>query len=369
MAFQTKDFVSVVAGALNHMRASTDKITDFRIGSVARTIIEGPAVEIEQFYQQMFIGLREAIPVATFLSFGFVSIPAARAQGIINLTRSAPSSSDLTIPQGTTFKSGDGRSYSSTATVVWLAASLAVEVPVQSDVSGLSGNTPAGTITQSDFLSAQSFESTVSNLPLTNGRDDETDAEREARFADFIQSLSRGTVVSLKYAARQAQVVSASGVLNEYVSRVGMVETPGRVRIYIYSSLGAPSADLIEDGQRRIDGWTDEDTGLVVPGYRAAGVQVEVLPMAETEVPFSVQVAMLPGYALNASVTNAMIDIFTETLSEVESGSTFFVGALIERLLAVPGVRRVVPGDSANIICGQNEVLAPGTFSVAALND
>jgi hypothetical protein len=38
MAFQIKNFVSIVAAMVNHMRATQDKITDFNVGSVARTL-------------------------------------------------------------------------------------------------------------------------------------------------------------------------------------------------------------------------------------------------------------------------------------------------------------------------------------------
>lgn len=50
MAFQIKDFASIVASQINHARAVSDKITDFQPGSVARTIMEAPAVEIEELY-------------------------------------------------------------------------------------------------------------------------------------------------------------------------------------------------------------------------------------------------------------------------------------------------------------------------------
>ncbi len=56
--FQVKDFRSIVASMVNHVRATTTKITDFRVGGVARTLLEAPAIEIDELYQQMFNGLR-----------------------------------------------------------------------------------------------------------------------------------------------------------------------------------------------------------------------------------------------------------------------------------------------------------------------
>lgn len=368
MAFQIKDFVSIVAGALNHMRGSTDKITDFRVGSVARTLIDGPAVELEELYQQMFIGLREAIPVATFLSFGFGKLPAARALGTVTATRTAAADADLAIPLGTVFLAADGRQYTSTSAVTWPAADLVVQVPVQASTTGSAGNIATGGISSSDFFGGQAV--TVSNLPLTTGRDEETDSEREARFAEYIMSLSRGTEAAVRYAVAQAQLLGATGVAEEYVTRVGMEEAGGHVRLYIYSSLGVPSAALLADGQKRIDGYIDADTGVKVPGYRAAGVRCDVLAMSERAVTFGVQVGMFPGYELDTVVVNAMTDIFHAQVLAVQSGATLYVGDLVEGFLGVPGVRQVVPfaDNNENILCAENEVLLPGAFAVDPLN-
>lgn len=366
--FQTKNFISITAGALNRMRGSTDKITDFRPGSVARTLIEGPAIEIDQLYQQMFIGLREAIPIATFLSFGFGKLPASSARGVVTVTRTAPGTENITIPLGSIFRATDGRQYLSTEVVVWSAADLVVQVPVQASTTGYAGNVSTGGINASDFFSGQDV--TVSNTPLTTGRDEETDAEQEARFTDFVQSLSRGTAHAIRYAVAQAQILDADGIATEYVTRVGLVEQGGHVRVYIYSSAGLPSADLLTDGQRRVDGYVDADTGVIVPGYRAAGVRCDVLPMAERPVTFGVQVGMFPGYELDTVVVNAMTDIFDGAVRAVQSGEVLYVGDLIEAFLNVPGVRQVVPftENNENILCAENEVLLPGAFAVDALN-
>lgn len=363
MAFQTKDFISIVAGALNQMRGSTDKITDFRVGSVARTLIEGPAVEIEQLYQQMFIGLREAIPVSTFLSFGFTPLAASRAHGVVRLTRQATITTPQTIPQGTEFTATDGRRYTSTGDVMWVPMTATVDVPVQASVTGSAGNVAAGVITSSAFTASLPYTVSISNMPITNGRDEETDAEREARFAAYVQSISRGTVMAVLYAAKQAQIVGANGVVEEYVARTGIDDQSGYVRIYLYSSIGLPSAALLADGQRLIDGYRDAQ-GNPVSGYRAAGVRIDVLPMIEAPVDFSATVSMFPGYTLNTATQNALLDVFTEVVSSVETGGTLFIGTLVEQLLSVPGVRQVVPTNNANILCAQNEVLVPGVFSV-----
>ena len=98
--FQLKDFPSIAASMVNHARAIQNKLTDFNIGSVARTMLEAPAVEIEEQYQQMFIGLKEGIPVATYSSFGFEKRAAEPAVGVIRFTAGDTAHAGLEIAVG-----------------------------------------------------------------------------------------------------------------------------------------------------------------------------------------------------------------------------------------------------------------------------
>jgi len=364
MSFQIKDFASIVAGEINHARSVTEKITDFAPGSVARTLMEAPAVEIEELYMQMFLGLRDAIPVATFLSFGFDLLQPTFANGYVSISAASARTADTTIPLGTAFTTNDGRTYTSTLAVVWHTGTSIVQIPVRSTVAGLIGNAAAGVV-----VNSTSFGSgyTVSNSAITNGRDTETSAEREARFAEFVQSLSRGTVAACLYAAKQSIVSSGSAGVTEYVTRSSIFEDAGHVRIYLYSNLGVPSAGLLSDGQSRIDGSHAENTQTITPGFRAAGVRVDVLAMSERSVPLSIRVSMAPGYALGAGVTQAMGDIFAGEIVAVQPNTTLYLGSLVEALLAVPGVAAIVPVTSSNIVCGVGEALIPGALTVTPL--
>jgi hypothetical protein len=78
---------------------------------------------------------------------------------------------------------------------------------------------------------------------------------------------------------------------------------------------------------------------------------------------------MFPGYTLDSTVRNAMTDIFHEVVRSIESGDVLYINDLVERLLTVPGVRRVVVDNDENILCAVNEVLIPGAFEADPLND
>lgn len=362
--FQIKDFASIVAAQINHARSATTKITDFQPGSVSRTLMEAPAVEVEELYMQMFLGLREAIPVATFLSFGFDPLPAARAVGFVSVSSAEPLAQAITIPEGAEFSAVDGRKYAAVSAVTWPAGDTLVQVPVQHTVAGLVGNIAAGAITSSPLFNSSY---TISNQTIETGRDAETEAEREVRFSEFVASLSRGTLVACSYQARQSRVLDLDGNIAEYVVRYGVDEQPGHVRIYLYSSLGLPSDALLADGQARIDGYTDPVTGAVTPGYRAAGVRMDVLAMTERAVGLSIQVEMLPGYSLTTAVRQQLTDIFSTQVRGVQPGDTLYLGTLVEALLEATGVRSIVPDATENITCEINEALVPGAFTIESV--
>lgn len=364
MAFQIKDFVSIVASMLNHVRGTTTKITDLQPGSVTRTLVEAPAVEIEELYLQIFNGLREAIPVATFKSFNFDKLPKKYACGFVSVSRATPPGKAFTVPAGTAFTASDGRTYLSSRDVVWPTSANSVRIPIIAEAAGLSYNISSGSINASTFFDSSY---TISNSAINTGRDVETEPEREARFAAYIASLSRGTIVACITAAESATVKDEEGNIQEYVTRSGYTEIAGYVKIFIYSSAGLPSSALVSYGQSLIDGWVDMNTGEIVPGYRSGGVRVDVLSMTEREIPLTARVAMQEGYELNEAVKQSITDEYATLLASVEAGDVLYVDRIESAVLGVSGVKSVLISATENIICGANEALVPGAVTVTAL--
>lgn len=366
MSFQIKDFASIVAAQVNHARAVTDKITDFAPGSVARTLMEAPAIEVEELYLQMFSGLRDAIPVATFQSFGFNKLPASRAFGYVSVSAAAALGAPIAVPAGTKFTTASGASYSSTVDVTWPAGASLVRIPVQADAVGIVGNVAPGVINAAGlFPSSSGF--VVGNALIANGSDAESDADREARFRDYVRAISGGTVAACLYAVSQSMILDADGNVSEYVERTGFTEIPGRMTIYVYSNQGIPSAALLAAAQLAIDGERNEISGVVTAGAGPAGVRTDALAMAERAVSVSVNVGMLDGYSLTPAVIQAMTDIYGTAIRAVKPGTTLYLGSLVESMLAVPGVATIVPVTTSNIVCSASEALTPGALTVAAL--
>ncbi len=347
---------------LNHIRGTTTKITDLVPGSVARTLVEAPAIEIEELYMQIFLGLKEAIPVATFNSFDFTALPPAFAIGSVTASRSAPAAEDLTIPAGSVFTSDDGRQYLSRVDTVFPLTATSLTLQVIAAAAGSAYNIAAGSITGSVVFDSAY---TITNAAIINGRDAETDSERQIRFADYIAGLSKGTLAACRYAAAQTALYDVDGNITEHVTRIGLSESSGYIRIYLYSSAGIPSVELVAAAQLRIDGYEDVQANKVVPGHRAAGVRVDVIAMVELAVDLSAVITMLPGYDFDAATVTAVESAFSVLLGNTEAGSVLYVTDIETAVLSVAGVASVRISATENLVCPANTALVLGAATIS----
>jgi hypothetical protein len=368
-AFQLKDFISITAAMVNQVRASQSRITDFEVGSAIRTLLEAPAIEIEELYQRMLAGTLDAIPTAIYKAFGFDLVGPAAARGTVHVQFGGPIVEAFTIPSGTVFVASTSTGtlkFSTLDAQLVPVGATSLDVVVVCATQGAVGNVGANAITATEGYSFP-IGSTLTNAAFTSGTDGQTESERKARFAEFIQSLSRGTSVSVRYAVKQAQIKNSRGDLIEYVSRVGSSEVPGRIDVYIYGSSGVPSAALLAAAQKIVDGYRDTD-GTAVPGYVAGGVEGRVLPMAERIVNVSLHVTLMPGLTGTATMRNQIATLLAAQFDAVASGETLQVAQLTNAALTLSGVLKAVADNNANIVCGANEVLKLGTLTVEWLN-
>lgn len=370
MAFQTKNFPSIIAGMINHAKASQKKLTDFGIGSVARTFLEAPGEEIDELYQRMLLGLIEAIPVAAYLAFGFDTLAAAAANGIITFTLDAVATSDTVQPAGTQVAT-DGRAkiYTTITDAVIPAGELTVSVGAASTVAGVAGNCAAGDI--NTIIGGPPNLSVTNAGAFTNGSDAETEDQRALRFNAFIGSLSRGPVASLKYGLKLANVTNDGGVVIEHVADAVVVElytidvsNPlGYVDCFIYNGGSGASADLIEAAQLIMDGFTDA-TSRVVPGYKAAGCIVRVHAQVLQTQNVAMNVRTKDNVALTSAQQTALAAAVADVFSTHSAGQKLYLSDLEVAARSVEGiVDAVSTTPNATVTPNYDTRLIPGTVS------
>ncbi|MFD3263224.1 baseplate J/gp47 family protein [Phenylobacterium ferrooxidans] len=372
MAFQLKNWTSIVASTLNHFRGTTSRVTDFNIGSVVRTILESLAIEIDEFYQKMFHGLREAIPVATYNTFDFARLAASPATGVIRVTITSAAVATV-IPAGTVFSSAAARlTYLSQNGVTIAPGGTYADVSVVAASSGAAGNIPAA-VAFTVNPSIAGFVSAANAIPLVNGREVEADAERKQRFGSYIEALQRSTTSALIYGAKTAALFNASGIETERVKAVSIIEPYvadsaqpiSLVNVYVHNGVGATSGALVAEVVKIIHGYVD-DAGVKVPGWKAAGVKVTVAAATETTQAVTGVITAEPGY-----VASALCALATEALSEyilaLDIGEAYVVAHAVVLVSSIAGVANIVFSlPTADVDPAATNKLMPGAIAITA---
>lgn len=133
---------------------------------------------------------------------------------------------------------------------VLLPGASNIDVPVQATVAGSAGNVAASTIT----LIAQPINGvdTVNNaLAFVNGADAESDDDYRARFIDYINSLSKATLLAVESAIESVQE-NLNYDVTENESFIGN-EDLGFFYSVIDDGTGSPSSELINSVRNAID--------------------------------------------------------------------------------------------------------------------
>lgn len=370
MAFQIKSFASIAASMLNYIRSTTNKVTDLSVGGVARTLVEAPAVELDELYQQMFNGIKEAIPVSLYTSLRFAARAAVAASGNVRVTITSASTGTL-IPAGTVFTDPTvSVKYASALDVTIAAGSTFADIRVVAQTPGLAGNIEAGktfslTPAPSNVISATNLS------PFKNGLDVETESDRKVRFTSYIQSLNRGTLAAVEYGLGTTELYDDNGNLTERVATASVVEPwltdvlqpISLVNCYIHNGVGSTSSALLARAREVVYGYTLAD-GTKVPGWKAAGVRVDVFLATEIPVPVSGTLTVLAGYN-KADVVALAVQAVSTYLLGLGIGKPAIKSELIKLIKQLPGVYDIVlPSLADQTAASSAQKLMPGPIAI-----
>lgn len=370
MSFQIKTFAAIAAGIINHARAVQSKVTDFTPGSVARTMLESPAVEIEELYLQFFNGLREAIPSAVYRSFSFDRLAAIAATGSVSLSF-VSSTQARVISAGAIFQvDGASARFQGVEDVPVAPGATTAQVRVIADTPGVAGNLLAG----ERFTMTPPLEGLVlaeATADFIGGADEETEDERRARFKAYIGALSRGPVSSLEYALTTVRLYTGSGIETERVEHFHIDEVflrdsnlpRAQVDVYVHNGVNGASVDLVSLASKVLTGYRNE-AGEKVPGYKAAGVFLNVYAATSLNVNVTAQLVIVPG-AVFATVADAVRAAIRGYIGGLSIGKTAFPAEMTAAAMAVEGVASItitVPAAPVTPALGQKAM--PGTITL-----
>lgn len=66
-----KNASEILKNAISFVTHATNKITDFTVGSVIRTLLESVSLQLEEFYFKIYDGFLYAVENSIFNAFGF----------------------------------------------------------------------------------------------------------------------------------------------------------------------------------------------------------------------------------------------------------------------------------------------------------
>lgn len=343
------------------VKASGTAATDFGVLSVLRTLGDMQAVQGERFGEQLLVAVAEGINRATYRSFGFNLLPAAQAYGEVVFTRASGTVAQ-TIPRNTIVSiPGSTRRFLTYEDLEFPVGILTGTASIIAEAAGAAWNTNANSITAIVSGGATGFS--VTNLKaIVTGRDEETDDERRVRFANYIQSIHRSTADAIEYGARTAALYDGFGLPTEFIHSAQVVDdgVPGIARCYVWNGETNPandavSATLLALVRRILYGYTTE-TGQKVPGYKAAGAQLNIIPATITAADVSVAVYPATGWTL-AMVEQGVREAIERVFSRFSVGDGYLRLADLRNVIG--SVRGVIDHEFAEPTSILNPTAAP----------
>lgn len=380
MGFQRESAESILDKMTAWSRSVSTKLTDFRRGSVIRTIYEAVALVIEASYNKFYTALKSIIESNLYAVIGFDKLQAVPSSGNATFGRAVAASIDYPIPMGTLVVAQANNfrppiTFRTTVDAVLKAGAVSVDVPVICTEAGAITNVLAGDI--NDFVSKPVGIDTVTNASgFTNGSDEEAPEDQKARFADYMQANTRGTLQAIEYGAKQAYLADANGNVTEQVKAAVATEDTtnnrGIVSLYVWNGSGAPSQALQDQIQKILLGYTDTD-GTKVYGYKNGGTLVNIYQTLTTSVTIKLSLT-IQSWADLTTVKNLIQNEMTSYFNSLVPGQTLYYSNLVSRLQTVAGVMSVVVSLSTDggttyntndIAVAQNEINVLNTINYA----
>ena len=272
-----KTFEEYRTKQIAYLAARSSKLTNFKPGSRARTLVEALSIELAAADSDYAEFWKYAVRESCFQSFGFPLKDGNLSTGQVRVFHTGHLV-DFVIPAftielfGLTFVSED-------SPPVIPVAQTFIDVNIAAADPGTEYDIEAGAIDtdlgqgdiEPDF--PVQFDRITNLTETSGGTDQETEAEREERFQEFINNLARSTLSGIRAGALTVNGVVDAAV-TENVNPFTLLAEPGWVIISITDGTGSPPAPLLAEVKKVVDG--DPTDPANYPGYRAAGVQSHV---------------------------------------------------------------------------------------------
>lgn len=354
MAAKIRRYNEIMEAATANMIAKQDKITDFNEGSIIHTILDTVSRIAERAYVAIRQGYNEQLALLPYSPFGMKKKDGYFASGTVVFSRSTVLPSVTIIPKGT--KVSDGTHFFMTTESGKIAADAkdSDTIAVTAEAPGSVYNIAAGSINTIESFVSADVVSVTNMSPFTGGTDEETDAEFEARFKNYINGLSGTNSCAIKNAALSVNAVRSVSIQNHKPPYKNIYN----MSIYVDDGSGGASDETLEAVKLAVEGdGTEENQGHLVPG-------VNIRVLAPTAVPVNVDL-QVSVFSTDIGEAKAEIEnIVTEYINGLTIGESCLISEIITKIMPLNYVKDVaIISPSSNVAPAINQIVRIGTFS------
>lgn len=349
--------------------STTHEVTNLTPGGVIRGVYDSVAQQLAAIIQQQGV---QFSATANSVGAALYQVPPVPARGSVyalqwSLASSAPAA--VTLAQGTAAAVPSTSLQWAIGQTITIAPGASVTANATCTSTGTVTNVPANSITQVVQPVTGLTVTNPSAQPLQAGRNAETPTELQARIQNKVAENQRGTLNACAIGALLTTLTDGAGAVTEAVVKAQGYDFPvasaypnTNAWLYVFNGVGSASATLLSTAQGIINtGFTDAH-GTAQPGFKAAGVFVVVVDAPEIAQAVSALITVAPGYTW-ATVQSAVETAIHTWIAALDLGATWINSALLQAILAVPGVAdAVITTPSANVgptILAPNPTTAP----------
>lgn len=329
--------------------SNNSKITNFFVGSTARSLLESVTIEIESLYYQMYKGFKQASEDSIYNSFNFPRLGAQPSTGVIKFKFRAPLTAPLVISAGyklaTTSIAGVTVYFQTVVDLLVPIGSVSATTDIVCTEPGLIGNVPANTIKLA--LSRITIIEDINNdSPLIDGRLMESVEDRKKRFTMFINTLPRGTVSSVLYGCLLVPEVTGASVDDQI----------GVVKAYVHNAAGDLPATVRNNVKAKLI------------DYKPAGIEVLVLPVLKRITDLNIQITLHPEFDSQIYSTLVITEM-TKYLNGYTVSKPLIRAELIRFIMSIDesAISNTTISLSSDVIVSNSELVRPGVITVTVI--
>lgn len=337
----------ILTDMIDYTASMTNKITDYSVGSVIRSIFDAVSIEGEMLYLMTYNNIEEGIESGLMSAFGFSPKAATVASGDVTIEFYSPLVSDIVIDKGTKFSNGDTDTtiyYETREPFLIPAGSYSATITVYCNQSGKSGNVLSGEISHSE-TSIYNVSRVYNSEPLLNGAPEETYNQARDRFNKMIESIGKATRSSIIYGALSVADIQLAQVY----------EHVGYIDVYVGDANGLLTADK------------QAEVSSVLDIYRAAGIKVNVYPIDRTAIDVSMSITVTDTSYVTSDFKLAVQEYVYDYMNNMVLNSDFIYNDFVRYVLnfdtaLIYDVTLTTPTE--NYITQPDEVIRAGNITI-----